>query len=349
MTNDELDRRLAGLDLYAASPAAIAGVVDAAMKAGQRALAFRVPTSVDLSQRDSLPLLALEASRTDQSYGVARRGVIVVTRVQGNHTEAASWFTPKPAPRRKPRPADDDDEGEGAVGFRALTIDVDLRERFPDLLWRPSTLLVRVITGEEISAPARVELTAGALGDDPDVRTFVEWARANENPLAVATPDLPMDDQRDEWTPAVPDSPGVALALQPVSLARASDRLLLRGAYRLPLRAGELVTPGSPNAFDAEGAPVVARLQIALVLVGERNPAPTVIVLPIAARALSGELVDGRPCAVGQFRCDLFGHPAMPRGLQRYALFAFSGEHAAGPVRLTLISETLVPPREDYG
>jgi hypothetical protein len=307
-------------------------------------LALSTPPIVDLSTRETVPLLAVSASATDAPINVAGAGVIVAVRLEGNQVVANTWreWKERPkAPVTPPRPG-------VLAGFAVTPFRADLRKRLPELPWRPGHLVVRLIVGDRVTDPSRVELSGGAVADDPDVRTYVEWAQSQQGPsgLPLENP-LPMDHHRDEWTPDVPAEPGIALTLQRVSLTREEDQLLLRGSYNLPLRAAELVPAGSPGSLDAQGRQIAARFNLTLVFVGHDSPGPSVVPLRIEARAFARDLVDGRPCAAGQFRCDLFGHPDMPRVLQRYSVYAFSGEYMTGPFALTLISESLVPLRDD--
>lgn len=337
------DPILGSIDPWSPSEADLKQAARALRAARVPALAFSAPAHVDLSTRETVPLLAVAASPTDAPIDVAA-GVLVAVRLEGNQVAAATWREWKEEPPvavPPPRPGE-------IVGFVATPFQADLRRRLPALPWRPGHLVVRLLVGDRVTEPERVELSAGAVGEDPDVRTFVEWAQSQQGPssLPLENP-LPMDHHRDEWTPDVPAEPGIALTLQRVSLAREEDQLLLRGAYNLPMRAAELVPPGSPGSVDAQGRQIAARFNLALVLVGHDSPGPSVLPLRIEARAFGRDLLDGRPCAAGQFRCDLFGHPDMPRVLQRYSVYAFSGEHMTGPLALTLISEHLVPLRDD--
>lgn len=342
MTTDPL---LATVDPRSASDGDFAPWFDAAEKAKREALAFVAPERVDLSTEASLPLLALEARPTDSKVGVTSKGVIIATRLEGNVTHAATW-KPWKEPVRRPPPEPDGEKAR--VGFGVGAQRVDLRARMPELAWRPGTLLVRLVVAGEVQDTARVELSAGKLLGDPDVRAYLEWAQSQQPPLAAesASP-MPMDQHRDEWTPEVPATPGIALNLQPVSMVRPGDQVMLRGAYNLPLRRAELVQPDAPRPTDAQGRTVVARVRITLVFVGEDFIEPTVIPLRFDVRHFAPDLPDGRPCAAGQFRCNLLGHPDTPRMLQRYSVFALSGEQMTGPLPLTLISEDLVPFREE--
>lgn len=332
----------ASLDLWKLSNADLKAPVAAVGREQRAMFALYAPALVDVSTRTTLPLLAVAATRSDEQVPVDSGGVLVAVRKEGNAVATATWQEWKEPAGAEAVPRDAND----VVGFAVSKYQADLRKRVPELVWRPGHLLVRLIVGDRVTDAAPVELSAGAMGDDPDVRTYVEWVQSQQSPVAPPTSALPMDHHRDDWTPEVPVEPGIALALQRVSLAREHDQLLLRGAYNLPLRPAEMVAPESPGNRDSQGRIVAARLSITLVLVGHGHPGPTVIPLRVEANVFARDHADGRPCAAGQFRCDLFGHPDMPRLLQRYSLYAFSGEYMAGPLPLTLIGEGIIPPRE---
>lgn len=301
---------------------------------------LRAPDRVDLSREASLPLLAFTANRTDAGLPLKRRGVIVATRLESNTAHAALWSEWKDRTDIAPNAPPDPDE---PVGFEAEPLFADARERLPDLPWRPAHLVVRAVVGDRVTDAARVELTQGAVADDPEVRDYLERMGAQERAPTPALYPFPMDAQRDELTPEVPIDRGIALAIPRASLTRKGDYLVLRGAYNLPINPDEVIAATAPDAFDAEGNRIVARVVITLLIVGHDSPGPSLITLRVEPRVFANPHADGRMGVAGIFRCELLAHPAMPRVLQRYSLYALSGEQFAGPAPFTLLNEALVP------
>lgn len=301
---------------------------------------LRAPARVDLSREASLPLLAFIAHRTDARLPLKRRGVIVATRLESNTVYAATWSEWKDRKgARLPAPPGPNEP----VGFEAEPLFADARERLPDLPWRPAHLVVRAVVGDRVTDAARVELTQGAVADDPEVRDYLERVGAQERAPSPALHPFPMDAQRDELTPEVPIDRGIALAIPRASLTRKGDYLVLRGAYNLPINPDEVIAATAPDAFDAEGNRIVARVVITLLIVGHDSPGPSLISLRVEPRVFANPHADGRMGVAGIFRCELLAHPAMPRVLQRYSLYALSGEQFAGPAPFTLLNEALVP------
>lgn len=323
------------------SEEALDAIVGAMLDDGVARFVLRAPERVDLAREDSLPLLALTAHRTDAPIELSRLGVVVATRVESNTTWATTWAEWKDLPDpAAPARARDPDE---LVGFAAAPHFSDLRARMPEMPWRPGHLVLRAIVGDQVTAPARVELAQGAAVDDPAVRAYLEQLSSQQLAPSPSLRAIPMDSQRDEHTPEVPVERGLSLSIPRASLTRKGDYLVLRGAYNLPIRDDEIIPATSPEGFDAEGNRIVARVLLTVVIVGHESPGPSLITLRLEPRVFANPHADGRVGVAGIFRCELFAHPAMSRVLQRYSLYAVSGEQFSGPHPFSLLSEALVP------
>jgi hypothetical protein len=330
------------IDPRRVTEAQLDALVEAATEARALGLWLRAPAVIDLGREAHIPLVALATYFTNAPLAVERVGALVVTRLETHETLAALWTEWKESDDTRAPAAPDPD---ALVGFVAHPLEVDLRDRLADLAWRPGHLVVRAIVGDTVSAPVSVELSAGAVARDPDVRAYLDQMAAQQPPRPAPPPSpIAMSYQHDEASVPVPAQPGVALAMQKVSLARRGDSLVLRGAYNLPVAPHERIAADAPGSRDGEGRRVVARVTLTLVLVGHTWPGPFVIPLHLDARAFA-DVTSNDDRVAGLFRCDLFAHPAMPRMLQRYSVYAFAAEHMAGPLPLSLVDDRLVPPR----
>lgn len=339
MSADEL---LRSLDPSRPDSAALEALTEAALDEARARFDLRLPDVVDLAKASRLPALALSAGPSTSTLPVDDAGVVIVTHLEAGVTLAATWALWK-KPARTDSALEDDDDG-GKVGFSVAPFRADLRARLPELPWRPGHLIARLVVRDQMTAPSYVTLDGGDLTRDADVRAYLDWVAAQQpSPQSPAPTAIQTDYQRDAWTPEVPAQAGLALVIQKVSLARRGDSLVLRGAYNLPVGPRERVVDDAPERADVEPVPVVARVTVTVVIVGHRTPGPAVLTLPIDAHAFAEPGPDGRAHVAGVFRCELFAHPAMPRGLQRYSVYAFAQEHMTGPLALTLVSENLVP------
>ncbi len=334
-----LEEQLRAIDPRTPSEEAITALRNAARDGETPVFALRAPDAIDVAQETALPVLALTASRTSSPYNLESRGVLVATRLDINLTLAATWHEWKEplvtgAPRRTP--------ADVVEGFVASLHDNDLRARLPDLPWRPGALLVRAVVRDQITAPCFVTLDGGSTTEDPEVLSYLDWMAAQQPALPLPAPSAAVDFTPDEWTPAVPDQPGITLVLQRVSLAGQGRQLALRGSFNLPVAPHQLIAPAAMDRTLVD-ASLMARFSITLVFVSHGSDEPAVLPLHLSASDFSPPGPDGRLHARGIFRAELFAHDQTPRMLGRYSVYAFANEHMAGPYPLTLVGEELVP------
>lgn len=337
---------LSSLDLSHCTVEDIADATRAVLSAQTEGVYFRVQPTVDVTAAPDAPIkvLAVEVSPSDRTMRLPSRGVLTATHLALGRTWAARWEPPRSGPGAGRRPArepptEEDDDPETVVRT-ATPHQTDLRAQMPDLPARPGTLLVRLHLADQVFGPEFVTFGGGV--DDPEVKAYLDWMATQQPAPALPAPSAAVDNVADEWTPAVPEQPGITLVLQRVSLSGPGRQLALRGSFNLPIAPHQLI---APSAMDRTllNASLLARLSITLVFVSHGSDEPSVLPLHLDASDFSPPGPDGRLHARGVFRAELFAHTETPRLLGRYSVYAFAHEHMAGPHSLTLVGEELVP------
>jgi len=189
--------------------------------------------------------------------------------------------------------------------------------------WQPSTYVITVLLRDQASNRVRVDLgqQAGAYHDEEVERFLAEQHAKAAAPVVSPKPGKPVPSYAAiEGSPAIPDQVGVVMAGDRVVVQAAGARAILRGAFRLPVRASELATDGS------------AVVGITLVVNASDQPQSGVLRLDAPATVTDG-------VGTGYFAIDLIaeGLAAEP---QTYFVFAFSGELMAGPTPVALVAES---------
>jgi hypothetical protein len=310
------------------------------------------PTTVDVERRATLPVVGARVATYEDMARVSfqRRAVLVATRLEANRTFAALATSPDELPpERPPAPRGDRPPTKGKGAVFAL---YDARARL-GLPWRPGTYLLGLLLQDVASPRLRVTLTEppSALGDPETARWVAEHRRVgfpeHVSPRLAPGEDLPRyRPQGDDPTP--PAQPG--LVLDATRVAVIGRPCVVRGALRLTPRRGEVVRP-RPAADDPMGSSwqdvgedeATAVVAVTLVVVSSERGAPSVHVLQVPSR---DPLPD--PAAPGEvtatFAVDLRTLGTFGR-IETLFVYAFAGEHMAGPAPVGMISEEMLRER----
>jgi hypothetical protein len=280
--------------------------------AGREGLGLAAPAVVDLGTRSSLPVFAFDVGSSDLR-GFHEHAVIHAIDVTTGDARAARLFSGHTLAGAQP------------PGTKVTR--VDLRNLLaPER--RPADLLLTLVVRGRASNRVRVRVTVSPVSDQAEVQRFIAAERARVGP--------PRPNVRGERAAA--GESALALAVDPVSQGA---RWSARGSFRLPLFPGQMVPmirPAQPNdpmpAWQRDHAAVVP---IDLLLVGKVTVEPMRVPLRVA-------IPDRGATAAGSFALDL--HELAPEEARRTAqplhVYAFSGEHMAGPVPTTRLPDDVV-------
>ena len=293
------------------------------------------PVAVDLNSRASLPLVVATHLSLSDARGVDLRRCALLVTV---HQERGEVHVGR-AFRWKQSPSKPQGAGPAPEGTQAEMFVVQAREQISDLPWESGTLWSQlVVLGQ---ATNRVETTLGPGSGS-----------AAETPLRQIWP--PEDEGADYSSvsdaPALNDGANLALSVPRVVVDEAGAKCVLKGRYRLPVAARDVVPgpPTDPQARSAWEPPDVgdrsasAMVPITLVLAQQSDLEPLVfnLVLPVRQEVDShgGTVVDGA------FAIDLFSLPEMLRLPQTYHIWAYSGVAFCGPIPMAIVSEEMLTP-----
>jgi hypothetical protein len=264
-------------------------------------LLIGAPAIVDLSSRESLPLIGwyVRTLREDAGVDFDAQAVAVAVNLATNELTARPAFQSGKMPASSPALAAKD-PGEGT----AMTlVSADLR-RALEIPWEPGKYSVTLVLRQRISNTVEVELQ----GAQP----------ARKEPAKFVAKEVAPDYRKSSASPALPARTGIALSLTP-----SGKKQVLRGSYRLPVFSHE--------SRETRENPAGAILGLWLVLIGAKTPGPFTIPLKLPVSEISG---NAAPLASGYFNLDLIALPGFPRGPMEYYVYAFHGNVAAGPVTL---------------
>jgi hypothetical protein len=312
------------------------------------------PPLVALERRESAPVVGyyVRTLRDDLEVNAERQMLAAAFDLSTKRLRVGLALDTGKTPEAQPPPAGLD-PGEGLT-FNAFSSDLRIQV---DLPWEKRKHLVAFALRETLSNPVVVELGSSPTAyRDPAVEAFLAEQRKNA-PIVPPRPITP--EAMPEWgvtyarvsrSPEVPKEPGIALSLDPVSVARRGSNCLCFGSFRLPVNVSELVRPDTksgdlPDVGDPQAKAIVP---ISLLLTGSASPGPWVIdlrvptydAIPAPKGAPPPDAVSG--IATGHFALDLFAHPAMPRQPMTYFVTAFGGASVSGPFQTAIVTEKML-------
>lgn len=327
------------------------------------------PARVPLGARDTLPVCGVRATTFAENLTLSIPAAAVATAscLETHEVRAGMAFVRKtPASIGAPLPVPDD-PGEGVtIG----NFETDLRARL-GIPWRPATWIVTFLVRERVTNRVTVKLAAGKGGGfaDPAVAALLAAKRRPRYPqpiwpLPVPGKALPSYRLRPD-SPAVPEAPGIALAVERLVREAADAQVVLRGSFRLPLLEREVVKPADPaDAAALEGldddardealkdglawqepgdAEATAVVPITIVATGAERAAPLVLTLQVPVFEPIDPTADA-PEVTGHFALDLLSQPGGERLRgQTSFIYALCGQALAGPATVALVDPRLVP------
>lgn len=306
--------------------------VDALLQDGRPSFFIDAPATVEVSQRETLPVVAIRAAAlTPPSFEDAAVAVavdLVSGRAHVGMAIAQDYIR---------EPADGEVPLGGALAGQGFVIDV--RERL-DLPWYPGEWLISLLYQDQATNRVRVRLTPPASAyRDPAVEAFLEEQRRQHVP-AVYPPSgqpLPRYGQQDA-SPPIPDDVGVSLTAKRVNVMGAEAGCPVYGSYCLPV---SLVSWVPPPEEEGEGIAPTAVVPITLVGTGSVDPAPQVARL-LVPNFVPRERIEEAGEVRGYFAVDLCALTTAGQQEQTLFLYAFAGEAMAGPVPAAFVSEAQI-------
>lgn len=310
------------------------------------------PRCVSLNVRHELPIILLYAG---YSKAVTQRPIrdacLVANGLHGGEIRAAQAVRPSsgstaPSP---PPPNLEDISETGQIAEWCL---LEARERL-QLPWLREEYVLRVLLWDEVSARVQVKLQGPDENfADPAVEVFRK-KELLEQPLPALWPRprsaeeettraLPHFDKR-TGSPELPDAEGLVITTERIVDLRKTARFIVHGSFRLkPLPQDVVSVHGSAldkerqrtlrESLPDDAALPTALLRIGLVLTGTEDSVPTCwqLICPSYGDPSSGAVS-------GHFSLDLCASCDVPLFAQTHFLYAFHGEHMAGPAIANLI------------
>ena len=314
-------------------------------KAGMRGMLLGAPGFVSLDERDTLPiaLARIVSAREAAAVDFDEQAVLSAFDVERGELRVSRLVVREDGFMKAPR-IPGEDPGEGTVS-RIYHADLHSQLGIP---WRPATLLVAVSMRGQMTNRVRVELGRSEQAyRDPEVARFLEersGRQSYDDPWPRARTPFPCYRALQE-SPPVPEEPGMELTGNRVVVLEPEVRSVLRASFRLPLsrhqivpptevRDGLLVRAGSPQ-------PPTAVVPIALLVVGSDLPSPAVV--PLRVPVWEPIADPPQSTVTGHFAIDLLQLDGIARTGQTYFVFAFNGEHMAGPISMALVDPSMLP------
>lgn len=240
----------------------------------------------------------------------------------------------------------------------------DVSERLPEFTLRAGTYLSVVLLNDYASNRVRTQVSLGAVTErDPAVVEFLESHRRPEGAMAPIYPsqrmivsqagqgsELSPSYRVQKGSPPLPEELGIAMRVERVVVYEERTRCMLRGSFRLPVlrrnivpRAASGGAASSPvPAVDVGDSKATAVVPISLVIVGNLYPGPTITHLRVPSYdAIDANAKEG--VVTGYFDIDLFALDEMQHLPQTYHIWAFSGEHMAGPTLMAIVTPDMLP------
>ncbi len=299
------------------------------------------PTKVPVDLQQTLPLVAIRAGSYKETWEVnfGRHALFAAMDLDMN-VLYSNWVVDQEAEFPEQNPND------APKGRTASVKVLDAREPL-GLPWHEGRYLLTVIMREKASNRVDVELGRGAYKDE-EVEKFLATERAKLAPPKVHPPEtdtLPTY-RVIAGSPKIPAEVGIEMSVERVVVLREHERWVLKGAFRLPALAHEIVRPPpNPPAEKPKGPIPTAIVGITLLATGSERPAPNTLRLAVPSydRIYS---TDKNPIVTGHFAINLMTRPEIPRMPQTVFLYAFSGRVLTGPLTTGLVPESRLPRRE---
>jgi hypothetical protein len=322
------------------------------MQSGTEGLMLGAPPHAPMDQHEDLPVALLRVCKPASAARLPTHAYVVLAAV-----DLATWelrarlaLPPRPAPPAPPSasgapPAPDSFSGDDtAMLSEGHTVDLAALLELPEAR---REYLVTAILLDQVSNRVSTKRVESAGYQDDAVDSYLgELLAARMKPPEVHPPagdPLPVY-AANEQSPPLPGRAGVALVVPRVSAFGPEEECVVRGSFRLEIRAQHRSRPKdaagpdrqpqaapAPEAQAAPGPEETARVPISLLLIGSADPNPLVVRLVVPCTEpvqVEGE----RPIAIGYFAFDLAKIPGVKISPQTYFIYAFAGEAMTGPI-----------------
>ncbi len=345
------------------------------------------PVKVLLEDKNELPLLIARKCSYKECYDLKlEEQSIAVAVQQGSNTVYAERAFYVKASREEPLQLSEEDFPKGTL---TETKGVDLKARIPDFPLRPGSVAITLLLFDRRSNTVHTRL-GKKEPKDPEINKFMDTFR-KQVAIPPAKPVHPPEGspfphyrQTAGETPALPEGAGINLAVERVFLkltpssqvpvpadaikveqaqeSKPRPVLVLRGSFRLPALAAEIVRPQEVTTAEVDGEEKsdsgtreeeatgeqiaepkpTAVIGITLVLTGNEMPGPWKISLHVPSY---DEIAPGEenPVVTGFFNVDLLTLDASIGFPQTFAIWAFSGKSVSDPVLTAIVTEEMLP------
>lgn len=294
------------------------------------------PKQIPIDKRHTFPAAVYHMGKI-RKVAVApfdKHGVVTAMNVTANRLYVATGMAFQMDTDIIERPPVNPEKlGEGSS---STTESIELR-RAMQIPWQPASYILTALLRDQVSNRAAVEMCQShSCYVDPEVVKYQEAERAKINPSATyPPPGNPLPSYRKlADSPAIPDEPGMNLAITRLAHRRLDQPWVLQGAFRLNALPEEMVKPGwtDPNYAQnlASGKPA-AVITVWILLTGANDGSPQVFPLRVPVWTKAGTAF------TGYFSLNLHELRGAPRTAQTYFLYAFSGPSMAGPLPTALV------------
>lgn len=298
------------------------------------------PGRVDVDAHDDVPVLALVAG-TNREFAEApfeTSAVLTAVDLDEARLYAGRALTPDVPSELPPGFAEE-------PGFSIENHLLSLT-RAAGVPLRPARLLVTVFVRDRDSNRCLVRLARGpGAYDDPAVAEYLASQAARVPPRRVDPP-LGTPGVSYRRRPDSPDAParGIALAAERVLVARDGVQVVLRGSFRVPVRACDVVRPIDGVSPDVGCDDALAVAPVQLLVIGSDDAAP--LVVPLAVPIYEPLEPEGDVLlATGCFALDLARVPGFEPIPQTDFVRAFAGAELSSPLAVALVAEESLPGR----
>ena len=317
-------------------------VQGAMMSTGTEGFVIGAPKEVALDRKRTLPLAVLRVKKAQGGSPVDFRATAVLAawdKNQGRLSARLAFPRPPAAPAPK-RPATASGKGDSFSGddtamiSEASTLDIATRLGLP---LEANEFTVALLCLDQVANGCKLKLIESAAYHDAVAEEFLRASREELMGPPRIHPEAGKG--RTEYvkqaeTPDVPAKPGIALAVQRVTVMRADRPCMLHGSFRLPAKA--LAPMPRPAGEEAPTAIV----PIGLLLTGSVHAEPVVLNISVPSYTPL-EKIGGGTFATGFFALDLCAFAKLGGTVQTWFIYGFSGDCVAGPTLAAFVNPVL--------
>lgn len=304
-------------------------------------LTIDAPPDVDFAQRKELPVPVLHvASQRDLAqFRFQDIAVLTGVRLEDGLVKVAQAMVAPPVA------SEPDDTEHDATTFAGGTYKLDARAR----LGIPSergTWLFTLVLRDIVSNRVRARVGKTADWDDPEVARFLAQQPVPPAPAVAPAPGSPLPGYfAVAASPAVPAEPGIALAAPRVVVTKAGEKAVVAGSLRVAVPPRQITARAEGEPYpQVAGKPPGAIVPVTVIAVSSNKSDPVHMVLSMQVPSFDAVPAGATGAVVtAHFAFDLFAQRGVQRAAHTYFLYAFCGEHMAGPVPVGLVTEDMLP------